>query len=92
MRVGTCARESRTESIQYLPSLSLNFCLFLEQIILLQVSKIRPSDSDYRKFYVDTGTVELRLKADTKYDPSALQFSNAVQSLWISPEGVHRSK
>ena len=32
----------------------------------LQVSKIRPSDSDYRKFYIDTGTVELRLKADTR--------------------------
>ena len=32
------------------------------------MAKIRPSDSDYRKLYIDTGTMELRLKADNKCD------------------------
>ena len=38
-----------------------------------QVAKIRPSDSDYRKLYIDTGTMEVRLKADTKYEPLTFQ-------------------
>lgn len=39
--------------------------------LYLQVSKLRASDSDDRKFYLDTGTAEIRLKADTRCDATA---------------------
>ena len=35
-------------------------------LILLQVSKIAESGTDYRKFYISNGAKEMRLRAETR--------------------------
>ena len=39
--------------------------------MVLQVCKIQESDADYRKFYVNSGTNSIRLRAETEYVPVA---------------------
>jgi hypothetical protein len=54
--------------------------------VSLQVANLRQSGVDYRKFYVDTGTGQLQLKAETKYAthtiPATLRWHPKGQNMF----------
>ncbi|KAK9834197.1 hypothetical protein WJX81_007601 [Elliptochloris bilobata] len=55
----------------------------------LQVAKVSESDADYRKFYLETGTTTMRLRAETKADRNAwVAYLTAAKGAWgdVTPE------